>query len=188
MHRRSLLKVVSGAIAIASASIVGIPGISYVIATVRSGTSSKKAIQRVIRLKDLNVGKPTELTITGRRRDAWTIYEKQAIGRIWLLRTPSAQGEESSGEVRAFSAKCPHLGCAVKLAASGKSFACPCHQAGFDLAGHRLSRQQLGHQNPSPRDLDTLECRVVSDDSGEQWVEVMYEKFQYGLTDKVSQG
>jgi menaquinol-cytochrome c reductase iron-sulfur subunit len=189
MNRRSLLKVVSGAMAAMSACIVGIPGVGYVVATVRGGTSNGKTVQRVIRLKDLPVGRPIEMPITGRRHDAWTAYEKETIGRVWLLRTAAQPDQPAANEkVEALSTLCPHLGCAVKLSASKKSFVCPCHQAGFDLAGRKLNQRDLGHKNPSPRDLDALECRIVQDDAGESWVEVTYERFQRGLTAKVSQG
>jgi len=187
MNRRRLLKVASGAIATASACIVGIPGAGYVIATVRRHSRGNKTIQRVIRLNDLPIGRPVALSITGGRRDAWTAYPKQTVGRVWLWRKATAPGQQPKFEVAAYSATCPHLGCAVRLSSSGKSFDCPCHRAGFDLAGRRLSDHELGHANPPPRDLDVLECRVVEDDSGEQWVEVAYEKFKLGLTEKVPQ-
>ena len=170
-----------------SACIVGIPGVGYIIGTVRRGSSQGKTVQRLLRLKDLPVGRPVELAITGRRRDAWTTYPKETIGRVWLVRKAPTPEKSSASEVEAYTTVCPHLGCAVKLAGSGKMFVCPCHQAGFDLDGRRLSPLQLGHKNPSPRDMDTLECRIAKDDSGEPWVEVTYEKYKRGLTIKISQ-
>ena len=122
------------------------------------------------------------MAFTGRRRDAWTVYEKETIGRVWLVRESAAE----PNEVRAFTAICPHLGCAVKLDGSGRQFICPCHKAAWDVSGRKLSDKELGHKNPSPRDLDVLECSVVMDEqTGEPWVEVKYQKFQHGSTKQV---
>ena len=208
MDRRAVLKCVSGLIAAGCGAIVGIPGLRYVIETVRRREESQVARQRLIRLKDLPVGRPTQVAFTGRRRDAWTVYEKENIGRVWLVRqSPTSQGStasqsETTGlstadkvpgaagkiQVKAFTAVCPHLGCGIKVDGSGRQFICPCHKAAWDVSGCKVSDAELGHKNPSPRDLDLLECSVVVDEqTGESWVEVKYEKFQHGSTEKVPQ-
>ena len=50
---------------------------------------------------------------------------RRGIHRIAAYRT----GE---GEVRTFSARCPHLGCAVRWSPQEKSWDCPCHGSRFD--------------------------------------------------------
>jgi len=44
-----------------------------------------------------------------------------------------------SGEVRAFSAVCTHLGCLVKWNAAKSEFLCPCHGGVFDANGVNVS-------------------------------------------------
>ncbi len=41
--------------------------------------------------------------------------------------------------VRAFSRRCPHLGCSVGVDADGSGLACPCHGSRFTLGGERIS-------------------------------------------------
>ena len=40
-----------------------------------------------------------------------------------------------AGELRVFSAVCPHLGCIVQWNADEKSFDCPCHGSRFTCEG-----------------------------------------------------
>jgi cytochrome b6-f complex iron-sulfur subunit len=51
-------------------------------------------------------------------------------------------------ELRALSAKCPHLGCRIGMLV-GASLVCPCHGSSFDPAGRRLG-------GPASSDLERL--------------------------------
>jgi Rieske Fe-S protein len=75
-------------------------------------------------------------------RDAWGVTADVPLGACWLVKS-------TSGEVRAFSATCPHLGCSVDFAADEGVFKCPCHDSAFSPAGDRLS-------GPAKRGLDPL--------------------------------
>ena len=57
-------------------------------------------------------------------------------------------------EVVAFTAECPHLGCAVNLAEDGKTFLCPCHTSAFDFTGKALN-------DVPPRGMDTLDVELT---------------------------
>ena len=59
-----------------------------------------------------------------------------------LLRTPS-------GELRAFSAACPHLGCIVQYRDDLSRVWCACHNGHFDLNGRVV-------QGPPPGPLETF--------------------------------
>lgn len=68
-----------------------------------------------------------------------------AVRRISLAR-PNAEGVTASGGVllvrdaagvRAFSARCPHLGCRIARVESGVAI-CPCHGSRFDDRGRAL--------------------------------------------------
>ncbi len=48
-----------------------------------------------------------------------------------------------SGDLRSFSAVCPHLGCIVRWNGEQKSFDCPCHGSRFDLEGQVIEGPTL---------------------------------------------
>lgn len=102
-----------------------------------------------------------------RRRDAWSLAEGVALGAAWLVR------DEDTGEIRAFSASCPHLGCAIDFDPESGLFRCPCHQSGFALDGRRLS-------GPAKRGLDPL---PVSVEDGR--VRVAYKRFRTDVAERI---
>lgn len=57
------------------------------------------------------------------------------------------------GLFRAFSMKCPHLGCLVKWEENKQEFLCPCHAGRFDSLGKVIS-------GPPPRALDSFPVSV----------------------------
>lgn len=190
MRRRTLLKLVSGCLGTLCASVIGIPGVSFVLEALRKGRSGGDRVRRVARLKDLPVGKPVAVPIVGAREDAWTVHPDEVLGRVWLVRkkpgTNTNEGAEATAQVMAFSATCPHLGCAVQYDAKEGRFICPCHRAIFGLDGERIVATKGVQKNPSPRAMDLLDCRLVTDETTQEvWVEVTYQKFEQGLTKKV---
>jgi len=94
-------------------------------------------------------------------RDAYTLRRNQVLGSVWVKRDGKT--------VSALSAVCPHLGCAISLAAGGKQFGCPCHSARFELDGTSV-------KGPSPRAMDPLDTRVV-----DGWLEVDYRRYRHGV-------
>jgi len=61
-----------------------------------------------------------------------------------------------SGQFKAFSARCTHLGCIVKYegeAPGAARFACHCHGSVFDLTGKNIS-------GPAPRPLTPMKVSV----------------------------
>ncbi len=61
--------------------------------------------------------------------------------------------QPAAGEVKAFSAACPHEGC--NAAPDGESFACPCHGSRFGLDGSV-------QQGPAGRALTAYAVEVVN--------------------------
>ncbi len=183
-NRRTLLKWISGMLGSVSAATVALPGGRFLADALRPGRKDKAIVQRVARLKDLAPGRPKQVAVTGSRRDAWTLYPDEIIGRVWLvLNAEPAQGK--SPQVSAFTAVCPHLGCTVHVDSGGGHFLCPCHRAAFAFDGNRIE-EQPGQRNHAPRGMDSLECRLVQTPGDDDWwVEVRYEKFEQGLTRKV---
>ena len=66
-----------------------------------------------------------------------------------LIRTPS-------GELRAFSASCTHLGCIVQYRAELSQIWCACHNGHFDLNGRNI-------QGPPPSPLEQYVVNVRGD-------------------------
>jgi menaquinol-cytochrome c reductase iron-sulfur subunit len=93
---------------------------------------------------DLEVDRPRELDVVVSRRDGW--QEVRAVKSFWAHRA-------QNGEVVAFSAICPHLGCAFQWRSDEARFVCPCHLSVFTLSGDVVA-------GPSPRPLDRLEVKV----------------------------
>ncbi len=171
MQRRTFLK----AIAAGLNSLVGlaiiVPGISFLLDPLRR-TSRERGFLRVGSLTSLISGRPQRFTVLSDRWDAYTRHPPGPIGSVWLL---PKDGED---RVRCLQVICPHLGCAIDYAADRNAFQCPCHTSEFDVAG----RRRFG---PSPRDMDELECRITEpDESGARWVEVRYQEFQIGVSQK----
>lgn len=134
MNRRSLLKWTSRIIGWTCALVVAIPGVSFITAPLRRRSSSGAITQRVAKLKNLRVGEPTQVAITGSRQDAWVHYDEEVVGRAWIVRETDDAVAPEATRVKAFSSVCPHLGCAVQFNAE-RGFNCPCHKAFFELTG-----------------------------------------------------
>jgi menaquinol-cytochrome c reductase iron-sulfur subunit len=166
--------------------VVAVPGVRLLIHPLRGRSAGSAIVRRIVKLSDLPVDTPRQFAITGSRLDAWTLYPQETLGRVWLLRRGSADAAPETVRVDAYSNVCPHLGCAIHLEPGGGQFICPCHHAAFHLSGEALSDEELGETNPTPRGMDSLVCRVVQDKPDDPWwVEVEYQRFTYGLTDKV---
>src|SRR6266511_672927 len=141
--RRGALKtIVVGGSAIFGAGVAA-PTVRLVLAPALDSTHTEGRWIRVARLSDLKDGEPKRVPVISEVVDAWTKYNKENMGAVWLMK--------NRDEVHALSVTCPHLGCGVEKSNNG--FGCPCHTSAFDAAGKRLS-------GPSPRDMDSLEARV----------------------------
>jgi menaquinol-cytochrome c reductase iron-sulfur subunit len=122
-------------------------------------------------------GFPRRFPVLADRVDAWTFTPSQPIGAVYIRREPGEQ------KVTVFHSTCPHAGCSVsfKKEETGEQvFFCPCHNSAFDATGKK--RDIPGRENPSPRDLDTLEVDEAKLASGEIWV--TYVDFYTGQHEK----
>lgn len=113
-------------------------------------------------------GLPRQFAVVAERIDAWTGFAREPIGAVYLRR------EKGSKEVEALSATCPHAGCFIELEGNARCFRCPCHNSEFTLDGG------IVEPSPSPRVMDSLECRV--EPNGE--VAVKWENFASGIAEK----
>lgn len=137
-------------------AIASVPLVGALVSPVVDGRRlrARRGFVRVARLDALPVGEPRKVRVVSESVDAWMRSPRRPLGAAWLVR-------RSTDGVEAWSATCPHLGCAIEQAAGG--FACPCHRSRFDERGRRID-------GPSPRGMDRLETRVVRGDVLVRWV------------------
>jgi Rieske Fe-S protein len=103
--------------------------------------------------------------------DAWTRAVNQRIGEVYLTRS------DASVEPTAFTATCPHLGCAVEFATAEDRFECPCHASAFAKDGKKLF-------GPSLRGLDALDVQLRGNE-GAKDVWVRFERFEAGVAERI---
>lgn len=121
----------------------------------------------MLRANALPLNEPVALDVSLTRREGWRVRNTRR--HVLVVRT----GDET---FKAFSPVCPHKGCGVEPDAQGKKFACPCHDAQFDLAGEVTS-------GPAPRGLDPLELQVA-DHEGAPWLFVTWQEFVTGTPER----
>ena len=164
-RRGALRTIVAGGSAVFAAGTAG-PAIKLALAPALAGTHAEGRWIKIARLADLKDGEPKRVPIISEVVDAWTKYNRENLGAVWLLK--------NRDEVRALSVTCPHLGCGIEKTKEG--FGCPCHTSAFDPAGKRMS-------GPSPRDMDPLEARVIGDGENRS-VEVRFKKYRQGVPER----
>ncbi|QDT27156.1 Cytochrome b6-f complex iron-sulfur subunit [Gimesia panareensis] len=172
MRRRKFLKYCSGILGSVYATILAVPALGFLFSTLKRG-QQKERTYRLTRLDDLEPGVPQRFTIIDQRVDAWTKYPAGPIGSVWITK-----GQD--GAVTAFSSTCPHLGCVVDYVPGDEEFFCPCHAASFQTDGAVVG-------GPAPRGMDELKTSLKKV-RGEQWVEVEYQKFETGISEKKAIG
>ncbi len=118
-------------------------------------------------------GVPRAFVVMADAVDAWSRSINQRIGEVYLTHT-SANGKPS---VTAFTATCPHLGCAVEFDGAQDRYECPCHESGFAKNGKKLF-------GPSLRGLDKLDVELRGD-AGQQQVWVKYKRFRAGIAERI---
>jgi menaquinol-cytochrome c reductase iron-sulfur subunit len=152
---------------------LAVPGVAYLVDPLRR-KSRQGEFDTLTRLGQLPEGVPQAFPIIDERQDAWVRYPREPVGSVWLVRQPEGAKEP----VVAFTAECPHLGCAVNLSGDGKSFLCPCHTSSFDFTGKPLN------QVP-PRPMDRLEVRLSKGSDPESEVQVKFQRFRTQSEEKI---
>lgn len=172
VNRRALFRWISLALTGCFALFLAVPGVGMLVEPLRRQAKKGKR-RRLLKLSDLEIGVPRKFVLRDRRTDAWTRYPEGPIGGVWLVRRDERQ-------VDVFSVTCPHLGCQVDHVASEKKFFCPCHEASFTDEGEIIS-------GPQRRGLDRLDT-VIENVKGEEWVSVIFQRFESGSEEKIPLG
>lgn len=178
-NRRTFLNWAVEGLGAIFALIFGAPVVAYLIDP-RNRPSPPEDFRPVagVTVRQLRPNHPLQGVIRNVRRDAWTLYPDDVIGRVWINRKCDG---DTADCFEVFTTVCPHLGCAINCdqAAPEFKFICPCHNGQFACDGARRPSGD-GYENPAPRSMDSLEFRLV----GEQF-EVKYLSFQAATPDKV---
>lgn len=154
---------------------VGLPAVAFLLTPLRKSKKSGAAnsdFERLANLSQLEVGVPQSFAIVRDITDAWVKYPREPVGSVWVVRQPD--GVEP--KVIAFTAECPHLGCAINLNPDGDGFFCPCHSSAFDPEG-----KPRNHVPPRP--MDRLEVELTED--ADPVVVVRFQRFQPLAEEKI---
>ena len=164
--RRRLLKVLTGGVVSMIGALGALPGVRFLLSPLRAASADSGVPSiRVASRFEVSPNKPLRVTVFGELKDAWMRLERVKLGNAWLVQSPE-------GRVRAFSAACPHLGCAIDWDEGAQRFDCPCHKSGFAMDGRCLF-------GPAPRALDELDVDVTDDS-----VKIRYQRFRPAVKDK----
>jgi Rieske Fe-S protein len=166
--RRNFLKWMTLAMGGVIGVVTAIPLVRYFVHPVgRKIVDSPDAPVDAIGYDDLVAGGPpvrVQLRVSG-VRNAWNVADDVPLGSAWVQK-------DASGEVRAFSSTCPHLGCAIAYSDRTGKFLCPCHNSEFETSGAKVS-------GPSKRDLDPLPTERDGDR-----VKITYKRFRGDVADR----
>ena len=166
----------SGALAVVIGAFVGVVPVVAGLMTFFDPLRRKGAASKMARVATLDTlpenGEPRAFPILADYVDAWNRLPNQPIGTVYLRREPG------TNKVTAFNATCPHAGCMVSFKPERNQFQCPCHTSAFEVDGQRVM------PCVSPRDMDTLQCKVEKDSSGQSLVFVEFVNFYSGMHEK----
>jgi menaquinol-cytochrome c reductase iron-sulfur subunit len=166
MSRRNLYRLATLALGSLMGIVLAVPGIAFIVTPLRRRGRDAE-YQTLTRLSELEPGVPRSFAVIEERQDAWVRYPREPVGSVWLLRRDKGTG--GGPEVIALQMECPHLGCAINLAADRKSFVCPCHTSAFSLEGAPRNRVP-------PRPMDRLKVEVTPGSDPE--VRVKFQRFR----------
>jgi menaquinol-cytochrome c reductase iron-sulfur subunit len=85
--------------------------------------------------------------------------------------------EAPDGNLRVFSARCPHEGCRIDWKAASNEFVCPCHDSRFTREGERVT-------GPTKRGMDPLPAKRNPDGT----LEVCFKTFALDTPDRIEVG
>jgi len=161
-------------VAVAGSSFIGalltVPAVAYVLDPILRGTGQQGRWIRVAPVHALTRERPVAVPVIGEKVDAWIRAPAVRLGTVWLRVV-------GGGDVLAWNAECPHLGCKVGFDAKKDCFECRCHDSTFSLGDGAVQR------GPSPRGLDPLDARVVDDH-----VEVRFTRFRTQIKERIEIG
>lgn len=101
--------------------------------------------------------KQNEVVVTSVSAGKLSAFETDSGKIIRFGSKPVIVIRTASGDVRAFSAICTHLGCTVQFRKDLGTIWCACHNGKYDLNGKNIS-------GPPPRPLDPYKAIIKGDE------------------------
>ena len=145
LSRKDFVTATVGVLGAIMGAVVGLPAIGYLISPATTSQESEAWISAGP-LENYPVGVPTLFSFTRSKINGW---EKTVNSYgVYIIR-----GSEAETDVLALSNICTHLSCRVTWEEGRQEYACPCHDAQFDIVGNVLA-------GPPPRPLDPYETKV----------------------------
>jgi Rieske Fe-S protein len=148
-NRRGFLKVATTVLGAAIGAVLAVPLVRYVVFPTRKRVvvGGDDPVPVLAESALVAGAPPVRVAIrVAEQRDAWSKVTDVPLGAAWVSR-------DQTGQLRALSATCPHLGCSIDFDKSAGEFRCPCHTSAFAADGKRMS-------GPAKRDMDPLEATV----------------------------
>jgi menaquinol-cytochrome c reductase iron-sulfur subunit len=149
ISRRDFMKVTTGVIGGIITVAVGVPVIGYLIdPALRAG--AKEAWIPIGNLDKIPIGTPTPFSFTRTQVNGWERTGTSFGGFV-------IRKSEDPKDIVILSSRCTHLGCSVNWQEATQKFACPCHDARFDIDGKVLD-------GPPPKPLNQYTDFKVDND------------------------
>jgi Rieske Fe-S protein len=145
LNRKDFVTVTVGTLGTIMGLAIGLPAIVYLISPAAKSHESEAWISAGP-VENYPIGIPTLFNFTRTKINGW---EKTVNSYgVFILRR-----SESENDVLALSNVCTHLSCRVNWVEEQQEYACPCHDAQFDINGNVVD-------GPPPRPLDPYETKI----------------------------
>lgn len=149
-ERRRFLGAVLASFQAATAFLLGLPAVRFLLSPILMGSEPAAWIQ-LAPSSAVGTAAPTPLRYRRRWRDGYR--DALETGIVWL--------ERRGDRLVALSATCTHLGCQVSWEAGRRQFSCPCHGGRYDVEGNVV-------HGPPPRPLASV---PVKEERGFIWIQ-----------------
>jgi len=143
LNRREFALIVSSVVGSIMGAMLGLPIIGYFVGPSLKASAAEGTVS-LGPLENYPVGEPKLFTFTRTQKNGWETSSK-SYG-VFVLR-------DDESNVTVYSNVCTHLGCRVNWDSDQELYACPCHEARFDIHGDVLF-------GPPPRPMDVLEHEI----------------------------
>jgi len=140
--RRDFVLTVTASIGATIGAVIGLPALAYIVSPAVTVRKAEDWIP-LGPLENFPEGMPTPFSFVRVEENGWEKTANSYGG--YVVRT----GED----VTAFSNVCTHLSCRVTWKEDTQGFACPCHDAIFDIQGQVVS-------GPPPRPLNSYQTKI----------------------------
>jgi menaquinol-cytochrome c reductase iron-sulfur subunit len=144
LSRRNFLQLISIAMGLVGAALVGIPMIGFLFSPLFK--KGEQVWRNVGKVDDFKIGTTSSVIFTDSSPLPWAGVSARSAA--WLRRIDETNFE-------AFSVNCTHLGCPVNWIQSAELFMCPCHGGVYNQEGQVVA-------GPPPLPLTKYPVRLQS--------------------------